>query len=168
MVEEHQTVVGTCLLLMGTTPACRHTPSKGASVVMPEHKSCPAAPTKPISRPSSALRPARVNVANTAGSERVDIWWQIVLRLIRQIAVMLKNLTGFGWKIPKKTRTKRLSCTSQFILSIQSSHNDINIPIPWMSWDPSSSSLYYWRNLKDKRGSVRECGLCSKISSNIL
>ena len=75
MVEEHQTVVGTCLLLMGTTPACRHTPSKGASVVMPEHKSCPAAPIKPISMLPLAFRPARVNVANTAGSERVvDVW----------------------------------------------------------------------------------------------
>merc|ERR1719500_788263 len=73
MVEEHHTVVGTCLLLMGTTPACRHTPSNGASVVMPEHKSCPG--PSPISKLSSALvRPASVNVANTAGAQRVDVW----------------------------------------------------------------------------------------------
>ena len=67
MVEEHQTVVGSCLLLMGTPPACRHTPSKGASVVMPEHKSCPG-PT-----PMSALKPS-VGANVSAGSQKVPIW----------------------------------------------------------------------------------------------
>ena len=112
MVEEHQTVVGTCLLLMGSTPACRYSPPDGPSVVMSEHKSCPA--PAPISKLSSALRrPVIVNVANTAGSSgKLDVWWQIVLQLIRQVTVMLKKLTGFGWNIPKKTQTKRLPCTS--------------------------------------------------------
>ena len=66
MVEEHQAVVGSCLLLMGTTPACRYSPPDGPSVVMPEHKSCPA--------PVPVLRPANANVANTAGAGKVDIW----------------------------------------------------------------------------------------------
>ena len=66
MVEEHQAVVGSCLLLMGTTPACRYSPPDGPSVVMPEHKSCP--PPVPV------LRPANANVANTAGAGKVDIW----------------------------------------------------------------------------------------------
>jgi len=79
MVEEHQTVVGTCLLLMGTTPACRHSPPDGPSVVMPEHKDCPppAPAPAPVSKLSSAFsRPISVNVTNTddAGSGQVDIW----------------------------------------------------------------------------------------------
>jgi len=76
MVEEHKTVVGTCLLLMGTTPACRHSPPDGPSVVMPDHQSCPPATTAPISKlPSALSRPVSVNVANTdAGSGKVDIW----------------------------------------------------------------------------------------------
>jgi len=75
MVEEHQTVVGTCLLLMGSTPACRYSPPDGPSVVMPEHKSCPAPAS--ISKLSSLLRRpvSTVNVANTAGSSgKLDVW----------------------------------------------------------------------------------------------
>ena len=152
MVEEHQTVVGTCLLLMGSTPACRYSPPDGPSVVMPEHKSCPA--PAPISKLSSALRrPVSVNVVNTAGSSgKLDVWWQIVLQLIRQITVMLKTLTGFGWKIPRKHKQKDFHVLHIVPFHpIHLSHTDINIPIPWMSGGLVSSSLSTCRLLEESQ-----------------
>jgi len=71
MVEEQKEVVGTCLILMATTPACRYTPPHGKSIVMLEHKSCPS-PAQ-ISQPSSILRRVNSNVGNT-GAKKTDIW----------------------------------------------------------------------------------------------
>ena len=69
--DEQKEVVGTCLMLMATTPACRYTPPHGKSIVMLEHKSCPS-PAK-ISQPSSILRRVNSNVGNT-GAKKTDIW----------------------------------------------------------------------------------------------
>ena len=113
MVEEQKEVVGTCLMLIATTPACRYTPPHGKSIVMLEHKSCPS-PAK-ISQPSSILRRVNSNVGNT-GAKKTDIWWQIVRELVKQFNVILKRLTGLGWRVIFLQKlSRRLSCTSSHI-----------------------------------------------------
>ena len=128
MVEEQKEVVGTCLMLIATTPACRYTPPHGKSIVMVEHKSCPS-PAQ-ISQPSAILRRVNSNFGNT-GAKKTDIYCDS------------EKLTGFGWRVIfLQQLSLRLSCASSHIAIFEYTEVELKYQISnfmtvmYLKWTP--------------------------------